>query len=78
MPGKRVQIDEETWGALRLLASDRMATFQELAEEAFGDLLIKHGRATDLRTQLKKSAAPQKTARAARGGKSEKINGPKD
>lgn len=71
MPGKRVQIDEETWAALRLLASDRMATFQELAEEAFADLLTKHGRAADLRTQLKKSAAPQKMAPATRGGKHE-------
>lgn len=67
MPGKRVQIDDETWSALRLLAQDRMATFQELAEEAFRDLLAKHGRAADLRTQLKKSAAPRKAR--AKGGK---------
>lgn len=60
MPGKRVQIDEETWSALRLLARDRMASFQELADEAFRDLLAKHGRAADLRTQLKKSAAPRR------------------
>ncbi len=78
MPGKRVQIDEETWAALRLLASDRMATFQELAEEAFGDLLTKHGRAADLRTQLRKSAAPQKRAPATGGGKRETNNKPKD
>jgi hypothetical protein len=56
MPGKRVQIDEETWTALRLLAQDRMATFQELSEEAFRDLLAKHGRAAGLREQLKQSA----------------------
>jgi hypothetical protein len=76
MPGKRVQIDEETWAALRLLASDRMATFQELTEEAFGDLLTKHGRAADLRTKLEKSAAPQKTARAPQGGKNAQISEP--
>lgn len=69
MPGKRVQIDDETWSALRLLAQDRMATFQELAEEAFRDLLDKHGRAADLRTQLKKSAAPKASAQAPKGGK---------
>ncbi|MBX9761375.1 MAG: hypothetical protein K2Y29_21540 [Beijerinckiaceae bacterium] len=57
MPGKRVQLDEETWSVLRLLARDRMASFQELADEAFADLLNKHGRAADLRGQLKKSAA---------------------
>lgn len=78
MPGKRVQVDEETWAALRLLASDRMATFQELSEEAFNDLLTKHGRAADLRTQLRKSAAPQKTAPATAGGKRETKNRPKD
>ena len=33
-----------------------MASFQELSEEAFRDLLAKHGRAADLRSQLKKSA----------------------
>jgi hypothetical protein len=31
MPGKRVQLDEESWAALDLLARDRMMTFQELA-----------------------------------------------
>lgn len=62
MPGKRVQFDEETLNALRLLAQDRMASFQELADEAFGDLLAKHGRAADLRSQLKKSAAEEPAA----------------
>lgn len=38
MPGKRVQLDDETWSALRLLASDSMRDFQELADEAFRDL----------------------------------------
>ncbi len=56
MPGKRVQIDSETWMALDLLARDRMATFQELADEAFADLLKKHGRPVDLKTALRKSA----------------------
>jgi hypothetical protein len=56
MPGKRVQIDNESWAALDLLARDRMMTFQELADEAFADLLKKHGRPVDLRTALRKSA----------------------
>jgi hypothetical protein len=56
MPGKRVQFDEETWAALDLMAHDRMATFQELADEAFADLLGKHGRPTDLKSALRKSA----------------------
>jgi predicted DNA-binding ribbon-helix-helix protein len=56
MPGKRVQFDDETWTALDVLARDRMATFQELADEAFADLLRKHGRPTDLKSALRKSA----------------------
>lgn len=57
MPGKRIEIDNETWPALRLLAQDRMMTFQELADEAFADLLKKHGRPVDLRAALRRSAA---------------------
>ena len=56
MPGKRVNIDDETWMALDLLARDRMATFQELADEALADLLKKHGRSVDLKAALRKSA----------------------
>jgi hypothetical protein len=56
MPGKRVNIDDETWAVLDLLARDRMATFQELADEAFADLLKKHGRPVDLKTALRESA----------------------
>jgi hypothetical protein len=44
MPGKRVQIDDATWHALAQLAKDRVQDFQELADEAFADLLAKHGR----------------------------------
>jgi hypothetical protein len=50
-----VQFDEETWNALDLLARDRMQDFQELADEAFSDLLRKHGRPTDLKTALRQS-----------------------
>jgi hypothetical protein len=56
MPGKRVQFDDETWNVLDLLARDSMRDFQELADEAFRDLLQKHGRPTDLRTALRQSA----------------------
>jgi hypothetical protein len=56
MPGKRVEIDPESWAALDLLARDRMMTFQELADEAFADLLKKHGRPVDLRAALRRSA----------------------
>jgi hypothetical protein len=56
MPGKRVQFDDETWQALDLLAHDRMASFQELADEAFADLLKKHDRPVDLKSALRRSA----------------------
>jgi len=56
MPGKRIQFDEESWAAVDLLARDRMMTFQELAEEAFRDLLRKHNRPVDLKDALRKSA----------------------
>jgi hypothetical protein len=55
MPGKRVQFDDEILHALNMLARDRMMDFQELADEAFNDLLKKHGRPTDLKTALRES-----------------------
>jgi hypothetical protein len=54
--GKRVVFDLETWDQLDLLARERMMTFEELADEAFRDVLKKHGRPYDLRDALKKSA----------------------
>lgn len=56
MRGKRLQFDEETYAALDLLAKDRMMDFQELADEAFRDLLRKHNRPTGLLEALRKSA----------------------
>jgi hypothetical protein len=56
MPGKRVQFDDETWHALNLLARDQMRSFDELADEAFRDLLRKHGRPTSLKEALRRSA----------------------
>ena len=77
MPGKRVQLDEESWSALDLLARDRMMTFQELADEAFADVLKKHGRPVDLRAALRKSAqaadAPEQGGGKRRKGKSARL-----
>jgi hypothetical protein len=56
MPGKRVQFDEETWQALDLLRRDSMKDFQELAYEAFSDLLRKHDRPVGLKAALRRSA----------------------
>jgi hypothetical protein len=53
--GKRVQFDRETWQALDLLGKDSMRDFQELADEAFADLLKKHHRPVGLKTSLRES-----------------------
>lgn len=42
--------------ALDLLGRDRMMDFQELADEAFRDLLKKHRRPVTLKEALKQSA----------------------
>jgi hypothetical protein len=52
---KLVEFDEETWAALDVLARDRLASFRELADEAFRDLLRKHHRPVGLREALKES-----------------------
>ena len=53
---KLIAFDDDTFDKLKQLARDRMATFQELAEEAFADLLKKHGIPIDLKDALRKSA----------------------
>ena len=58
--GKRVEFDLETWHALDALARTRMMTFQELADEAFRDLMKKHGVPYDVRDAFKRSAAAAK------------------
>ena len=54
--GKRVAFDRATWMALDLYARDSMKSFQEIADEAFADLLAKHGRPVDLKDALRRSA----------------------
>jgi hypothetical protein len=54
--GKRVVFDKATWAAVDLYARDSMRTFQELTDEAFADLLKKHGRPADLKDALRRSA----------------------
>ncbi len=54
---KLIAFDDDTFDKLKQLARDRMATFQELADEAFADLLKKHGIPIDLEDALRKSAS---------------------
>lgn len=53
---KLIEFDEDTYDKLKQLARDRMGTLQELADEAFADLLRKHGIPIDLKDALRKSA----------------------
>jgi hypothetical protein len=53
---KLIEFDPETWHALQLLGRDSMKTLQELADEAFSDLLRKHNRPVTLREALRASA----------------------
>jgi len=66
MPGKRIQIDEETWQQLTLLGHDQMKDFQELTDEAFRDLLKKYGRPVDLKDALRRSAGVSATVHQLR------------
>ena len=53
---KLIEFDDDTFDKLKQLGRDRMATLQELADEAFADLLKKHGIPIDLKDALRKSA----------------------
>ena len=55
MPGKRVQFDDETWQAIDAVARGKGKTFQQLADEAFKDLLEKHRQPVGLKAALKES-----------------------
>ena len=72
---RRIEFDGETWHAVHKLSLDSMKSLQELADEAFADLLKKHGIPVDLRDALRKSASitklPSKdNARSRSPGKS--------
>ena len=54
---KLIAFDDDTFDKLKQLRRDRMATIQELADEAFADLLKKHGIPVDLKDALRKSAS---------------------
>ena len=59
---KLIAFDEDTFDKLKQLARDRMGTIQELADEAFADVLKKHGVPVDLKDALRKSAGLSKAA----------------
>ena len=56
---RRVEFDGETWHALHQLSLDSMRSLQELADEAFRDLLKKHHRPVTLKEALRQSVRVQ-------------------
>jgi hypothetical protein len=58
---KLIAFDDDTFDKLTQLGRDRMATIQELADEAFADVLKKHGIPVDLKDALRKSAKAANT-----------------
>jgi hypothetical protein len=57
---KLIAFDDDTFDKLKQLGRDRMATIQELADEAFADMLRKHGIPIDLKDALRKSVSQSK------------------
>ena len=60
MPGKRVQFDDATLEAIESIARAKDKSFQELADEAFADLLKKHRQPVGFKASLKESVARRK------------------
>jgi hypothetical protein len=64
---KLIAFDDDTFDKLTQLDRDRMATIQELADEAFTDVLRKHRVPVDLKDALRKSAAVAKPKSSGAG-----------
>jgi hypothetical protein len=56
---RRIEFDAETWHVLHKLSLDSMKSLQDLADEAFRDLLKKHRRPTTLKEMLRESVRSQ-------------------
>ena len=56
MARKLIGFDPETFRALELLSRDSRQSVQQLADEAFADLLTKHCRPRTLKDALKQSS----------------------
>lgn len=63
MVGKRVQFNGETWEAIMAVARQRGRTFQQLADEAFRELLQRYGQPVGLKASLKESVGERQKAR---------------
>ena len=76
MPAKRVLLDTVVVQALEVLGHDSGKSFQELAEEAFRDLLRKHRRPTTLKRCYGRAlGATQPTMHILNGAEVDKAEG---
>jgi hypothetical protein len=75
VPRKLIDFDTETLQALELLARDSMRDMQELADEAFRDLLKKHGRPTTLKRRYARARGLRRRNESARLNRS-LVTGP--
>ena len=66
MVGKRVQFDDETWAAIVAVARATGRSFQQLADEAFADLLKKHKQPVGLMASLKESVGTRAKPRRSK------------
>jgi hypothetical protein len=55
MPGKRVQFDDLAWQAVEAVMHQQGKSFQQLADEAFADLLKKHKQPVGIMAALRGS-----------------------
>jgi hypothetical protein len=60
MVGKRMQFDDETWEAIVAVARQRGRTFQQLADDAFRNLLPRYGQPDGLMAALEQRVDKQR------------------
>ena len=57
MVAKRIQLNEETWEAFEAVMHDTCRSFQDMADEAFADLLKKHKQPVGFKASLRESVS---------------------
>jgi hypothetical protein len=63
MVGKRIQFDDQTWEAIQAAMRDAGMSFQDIANEAFADVLKKHKQPVGLMASLKESVGARRKSR---------------
>lgn len=66
MIGKRVQFNDEMWEAIQAVSRSSGDSFQQLADEAFADLLKKRKQPVGLKAALKESVSKGGVSRKQR------------